>query len=136
MSRYTAREYVFKLTFEYLFHKTKNDVTLDVLLLDSTLTSEDKSYISQVYTGLMNHFDDVISLVEKYADGYAVDRIYKPDLTAMLLCTYEMKYFPEVPPAVAISEAVELVKKYSTDKSNSFVNGVLSSIYKELFGEN
>lgn len=135
MSRHTAREDVYKLTFEYLFSKLKNDTTLEVLLFDSTLSNEDKKYINEVYNGVINNFDELLSMIEKYAEGYAVDRIYKPDLAAMLLCTYELKYVSDVPPAVAISEAVELVKKYSTEKSNSFVNGILSSIYKELYGE-
>ena len=70
-----------------------------------------------------------------FSNGFNIDRIYKLDLAALLLATYEMKYMDDIPLSVSISEAVELVKTYSTEKSNSFVNGILSSVYKSLTNE-
>ncbi|MEG1613305.1 MAG: transcription antitermination factor NusB [Clostridia bacterium] len=134
MSRRTARENVYRLTFEFLFYNTKNDTTLDVLLSDSALTNEDKIYITNVYDGIILHFDELKSLVEKYVEGYTIERVYKPDLAVMILCAYELKYMPEVPAPVAISEAIEIAERYSSEKSKSFVNGTLSSINKEING--
>ena len=54
------------------------------------------------------------------------------DMAAKLIAAYEMKYMDDIPLSVSISEAVELVKTYSTEKSYSYVNGILSSVYKEL----
>lgn len=135
MSRSTAREHLFQLTFEQLFSEDKNDVTLEAYLMDASLTDSDKLYVRKTYDGIYTHLDELKGIVAKYSNGFNIDRIYKPDLAAMIVSVYEMKYVPEVPAAVSINEAVELVKKYSTEKSKSYVNGVLASVNKALTEE-
>lgn len=135
MSRSTAREHLFQLTFEQLFSEDKNDVTLEAYLMDASLTDSDKLYVRKAYDGIYMHLDELKGIVAKYSNGFNIDRIYKPDLAAMIVSVYEMKYVPEVPAAVSINEAVELVKKYSTEKSKSYVNGVLASVNKALTEE-
>jgi N utilization substance protein B len=61
-----------------------------------------------------------------------MERIFRPDLAAMLIAIYEMKYMDDIPMSVSINEAIEIVKRYSTEKSGKYVNGILSSVYKEL----
>lgn len=135
MSRRIARENIYKLVFEYLFYDSFNQTSLELMLLDSNLTEDDKKYVINVYEGVAAKKDELLALIEKHAKGFRIDRIFRPDLSALLIATYELKYLDDVPPAVSISEAVELVKKYSTDKSYSFVNGVLAGVYKEIKGE-
>lgn len=135
MSRSTAREHLFQLTFEQLFSEDKNDVTLEAYLMDASLTESDKQYVRKAYDGIYTHLDELKGIVAKYSNGFNIDRIYKPDLAAMIVSVYEMKYVPEVPAAVSINEAVELVKRYSTEKSKSYVNGVLASVNKALTEE-
>ena len=61
-----------------------------------------------------------------------IDRIYKIDLAILVLATFELKFSSEKLSASAIiNEAVELSKKYSTDKSYSFINGVLAKVVKD-----
>lgn len=135
MSRSTAREHLFQLTFEQLFSEDKNDVTLEAYLMDASLTDSDKLYVRKAHDGIYTHLDELKGIVAKYSNGFNIDRIYKPDLAAMIVSVYEMKYVPEVPAAVSINEAVELVKRYSTEKSKSYVNGVLASVNKALTEE-
>lgn len=135
MSRSTAREHLFQLTFEQLFSEDKNEVTLEAYLMDASLTDSDKQYVRKAYDGIYSHLDELKGIVAKYSNGFNIDRIYKPDLAAMIVSVYEMKYVPEVPAAVSINEAVELVKRYSTEKSKSYVNGVLASVNKALTEE-
>lgn len=135
MSRSTAREHLFQLTFEQLFSEDKNDVTLEAYLMDASLTDADKLYVRKAYDGIYTHLDELKGIVAKYSNGFNIDRIYKPDLAAMIVSVYEMKYVPGVPAAVSINEAVELVKRYSTEKSKSYVNGVLASVNKALTEE-
>ena len=139
MSRKNARETLYKLVFEYLFSHEINEQTEGILLLDATLSSDDKEYIRKCYRGVAEHFDDLTAYIVKYSSGYAsTDRLVKGDLTAILISAYELAYCPEIPSGVSISEAVELVKQFSTSKSSGFVNGVLASINREVrdHGEN
>ncbi len=135
MSRKIAREYAYKLIFEFLFNHTRNQHTYDIFThLD--LDAGDVEYLGKVYNGVMTEYEDLTKEIEKYAHGFTLDRIYKPDIAALLLSVYEMKYMTDIPHSVSMNEAVLLVKKYSTDKSHSFVNGILSSVHKELEEKN
>ena len=134
MSRKTARENAYKLIFEYLFNKEENSFSCQVLLSNPNVSKEDVDFTTSLYSGAVEHFEDISSRITKYAQGYSFDRIYKPDLAALILATYEMVY-TDTPNTVAITEALDIVKAYSTDKSSGFVNGILASIYKDLTSE-
>lgn len=131
MSRKTARENVYKLIFEYLFNEAPNRRTYEVFAAADG-AEDDADYMQKAYYGVIEHFDELKEIIVRHAEGFSYDRIFKPDLSALLLAIYEMKYMPDIPNAVSINEAVELVKTYSTDKSNVFVNGILASVNKEL----
>lgn len=131
MSRKLARECTYKLIFEFLFNKNVNKRTYEIFQ-HSDLDESDIDYMQKAYLGVITNFQELMSIITKYSEGFAEDRIYRTDLSALLLAVYEMKYMPDIPMSVSIAEAVELVKKYSTEKSNQFVNGILSSVYKQL----
>lgn len=133
MSRKLAREYTYKLIFEFLFNLTPNTRTYGVFS-NSDLDEADVVYMEKVYYGVVNHYEELKTVITEYSQGFAFERIYRTDLSALLISIYEMKYLNDIPPSVSISEAIVLVKKYSTEKSNTFVNGILSTVYKNLFG--
>lgn len=136
MSRKIAREDAYILTFEYLFNKNYNPVTLDLFFADSRLTDDDKKYINTTYEGIIVHFEEINNCIAENTENFNIDRIYKADLAALILAVYELKFRKgDIPTAVTISESIELSKKYSTEKSGGFVNGVLSKINKKLYGE-
>lgn len=129
--RRVARECVFKLVFEYTFYGTPNEETLELMLIDSDLTEDDRQYINSTYAGVMAEEDALKAIIKDNLEGYTLERIYRPDYAALLLATYELKA-ATAPTAVVINEAVSLSKKYGTDKSGKFVNGVLAKIAKVL----
>ncbi len=133
MSRKVAREYAYKLIFEYVSTQDKEqNVTREIIFKDPELTKTDSDYINAVIDGVRCHYDDLMDIISRNAKNFRIERIFKPDLAALLLATFEMNYMPDIPMNVSISEAVEIVKQYSTEKSYQFVNGVLAGIYKEL----
>lgn len=129
MSRSSARETLFKITYEYAIRKERDDFTLS--LLTTGYNEDDNTYVTTSYDGIIQHFDEIMSKIEQYSQGFAIDRVYKIDLAILLVAIYEIKYRDDIPPSVSANEATELAKTYSTDKSYSFVNGVLSSVIKE-----
>ena len=132
MSRRIARDSAYKLIFEYLFRKERDGFTLDIVCADSNITQADKNYIQTVYDGGLDHFDELVELISSCTTGFNPERIFRPDLAALLLAAYEMKYMDDIPMPVSVSEVLELVKSYSTEKSAAFVNGVLAGVYKKL----
>ena len=129
MSRKKSREFAFRLVFEKFFH-TPNDDCLDEME-DIVLDDEDKSFVNKLLDGVNENYDDIISIVKANIEGYELYRIFKVDLAILVLAIYEIKFLKETPEKVIINEAVELSKKYSTDKSYSFINGVLAKVLKD-----
>ena len=129
MSRKKSREFAFRLVFEKFFH-TPNDDCLDEME-DIVLDNEDKSFVNKLLNGVNENYDDIISIIEAHIEGYELERIFKVDLAILVLAIYEIKFLKETPEKVIINEAVELSKKYSTDKSYSFINGVLAKVLKD-----
>ena len=62
--------------------------------------------------------------------GYTLDRLFKVDLAILIMATYELKFYKQNSVKIVANEAVELAKKYSTEKSYSFINAVVASIAK------
>ena len=136
MSRKKARDYAYKLVFEWLFNKenTEESPSIGPMFEDNDITLSDKEYIKTVVAGVESNYDGLCTLIESNSRNFKIDRIFKPDLAALLLSAYELKFMPDIPPAVSISEILDIVKTYSTPDSYVFVNGVLAGIYKEIGG--
>jgi len=92
---------------------------------DSPLTNP---YTAELVWGVVEHADRIDDLLATYAQGWTLDRMPAVDRNLLRIGTYELLWCPDVPAAVAISEAVELAKSLSTDESASFVNGLLARI--------
>lgn len=129
--RKKARDGVYKLIYEFLFSGEANERTFAIMTA-ADMPAEELDYMKRAYYGVIEHIDELKSIVAQYAVGFDIVRIYKPDLAALVLAIFEMKYMDDIPLNVSISEAVELVKIYSTEKSHAFVNGILSSVYKNI----
>lgn len=133
MSRKTARDYAYKLVFEYLFNQESTDDTMKEMFdYDMSLTDSDKAYISSVISSVKEHFDEIKEYISGFTANFALERMYKPDLAVLILAVTEMKYIKDIPESVSIYEAVELIKQYSTEKSYKYVNGVLGAISKDM----
>jgi len=132
MSRKIAREKTFQLIFEYEFLKQQNPLTLEDFLQQEKIEEEDKKFINDGYREIIENYDEIMSVLERNLKNYTLNRIYKVDLAILLLAIYEMIFKKDTAPSIIINEAVEIAKKYSTDKSFSFINGVLASVLKEL----
>lgn len=131
MSRKIARETCYHLVFEYLFLGKANDVTFNIVTSTQDIEKE-LDYVRVVYGGVIQNYEELVECISRYSETFSMERIFRPDLAAMLIAIYEMKYMDDIPLSVSINEAIELVKKYSTEKSGKYVNGILSSVYKEL----
>ena len=89
-------------------------------------------FVADLVQGASREQAAIDELIARYAIDWAVDRMPVIDRTLLRLAVYELRSRPDVPVAAVISEAVDLAKRYSTDESGRFVNGVLSSVAKEV----
>lgn len=127
MGRVESREELFKLVFEYCMSKEENEFSLNEALSSPTVDGE---YVSACYHGIIEKYDEIVAQIDQVSKGYNKDRIYKVDLALLVMAIYEIKYVSEIPPKVSINEVLNLSKKYSTEKSAGFINGILANFTK------
>ena len=94
-------------------------------LLDN---EEDLLFAADLVATVEEHYDELIKGIESACHHYRADRINPMDKCILLIAMAEIKYFDDIPPVVSVSEATGLARKYSTDTSADFVNGVLSGV--------
>lgn len=126
--RADARELAFQLIFERLFVK---DNFTDEEFFVSLKKEDDIKFAKDIIECYEKNNEDIKNTISSQLVGYQLDRVYKVDLAIICEAVVEIKYL-NTPYQVAINEAVKIAKKYSTEKSGKFVNGVLSSIIKSI----
>lgn len=89
---------------------------------------EVKNYAIQIAETFQKNHDEIDSIIKKYSTGWDFERLVKMDKDILRIALSELLFIKETPMKVVVDEAVELAKKYSTDDSPSFVNGVLAKV--------
>ncbi len=130
MARPIAREAAMQLVFEQIFGGVGETETL-VDLIDYQPGENDKSYIDMVVSGVREHEKEIDAEISACLRGWTLERLSRVDLAILRLAVFEMQY-AQIPAAVSINEAVELTRKYSSEQSCPFVNGVLGTISRKL----
>ncbi len=130
MTRKQAREEAFILVFEKEFNDNSIDEILELAAELRDLVPDE--YIIAVFRGVYDHLSDLDNEISKNSVGWSISRISKTALCILRLAIFEMRYLVEIPVSVSINEAVELCKKYATQDDAVFVNGILSTVAKEL----
>ncbi len=128
MTRREIRENVFMMLFRVEFHD-QDEMDEQISLFEDELASlreKDMTYIKDKCNSIFEKIDEIDSAVNEVSSGWKTSRMSKVDLSIIRLAVYEIKYEEEIPFKVSINEAVELAKKYGTDDSPSFVNGILA----------
>lgn len=130
-SRTKLREQAFCLLFGCSLSKPSDD-ELDEYYDNAVKINGygDSPYLKSVFYGVVKQTDELDCIISKYAVGWKLDRISRVSITLMRICIYESKYIDDVPAAAAINEAVELCKKYDTEKAPAFINGILNAAVK------
>ena len=119
-----------QLVFEQLFGGEGEPETL-VDLIDYAPGDQDAAYIAAVASGVREHAEEIDNEIASCLRGWTLARLSRVDLAILRLSVYEMRY-ANLPAAVSINEAVELTRKYSSEESCPFVNGVLGTISRKL----
>jgi N utilization substance protein B len=105
---------------------------LDVGELLDQLPAPPDPYAEALVRGVEEHRDELDSLLRKYSEHWALERMPVVDRAVLRIGCYELGWQSELPTGVVISEAVELAKQYSTKDSGRFVNGMLARIAETL----
>lgn len=113
-----------------LYEADAKGVTPDEVIAEQPVPPDE--FAIDIVHGVGVHQEQTDELIRRYAKGWTLERMPVIDRTLVRMAIYELAHRPDVPTAAIISEAVELAKRYSTDDSGRFVNGMLGRIAEEL----
>ena len=147
MTRRELREHCFKMLFSVDFYTTGEEAKAqmqqyfqspeeDDTAEDGSLQvvhkvaagEKDREYLSTRTADVVDKIEEIDAKIDEVAAGWKTKRMGKVDLTIIRLAVYEMKYDDDIPVSVAINEAVELAKRYGSENSPAFINGVLAKM--------
>ncbi len=138
-NRHLGRILALQTLYEYDFRVSCLDDTADLNeILGRNLerydrTLDDKSFVEQLVVGVQKHADKLDETIQPIAPEWPIDQIARVDRTILRMAVYELtEGADQVPPKVAINEAVELAKAFGSDNSSKFINGVLGTAFKIL----
>jgi N utilization substance protein B len=114
----------------YEFDAARHDVeaALAHLLADAGLSGEDADFAQRLVSGVVQNKEQIDQHIRKFAPAWPLEQISMVDRNILRLAIFEILLDNNVPVKVAINEAVELAKKFGSDSSSRFVNGVLGSV--------
>jgi N utilization substance protein B len=136
-SRHLSRSIAMQSLYEWDF-KGKDPKILDSIteknIEELGAGLEETDFIRSLVKGVQEHLPQIDKIIEKAAPEWPIDQINMVDRNVLRLGLYELLYAnkEEVPPKVAINEAIELAKGFGGEASGKFVNGVLGTVYKEI----
>lgn len=134
--RHLAREIIMQSLYQWDFRERPTGVLPAIIEqnieefgagLDDT-----KTFISESIEGVMEHIEDIDTLIVEYATNWPMEQMTLVDRNILRLGVYEMQYNEDIPPKVAINEAIELAKAYGGPSSGKFINGILGAMFIKL----
>jgi transcription antitermination protein NusB len=134
MNRKKSREIAMELLFGMTLSKNTLEETIETFIEDyeMNLKTIDLEYIKEILAKVEENINEIDKKIEGSLINWKLDRISKVNISILRLAIAEMMYLEDVPEKVAINEAIEITKRYSDEKSVSFINGVLDRAFKEL----
>jgi N utilization substance protein B len=127
-TRREAREMALRMLFQIDVGGQPHDEVIDFSLEQSVLEGVNREFAEGIVRGTLANLADIDTRVRSLTEDWEIARLAAVDRNILRMTSYEILYCPETPVAAVINEAVELAKKYSTNESGRFVNGVLGAL--------
>ncbi len=131
MTRRKAREIIFQLLFQIDISKIEAEEAISNMLEYGKMNDEELLFIKERVFGTFLNLKEIDKKISAYLKGWTLNRLAIVDRSILRLSTYELLFVDDVSINVILNEAVELAKKFGTEESPKFINGVLASIVKE-----
>lgn len=126
--RRAAREAALKISFQFDFNVSPARELIKAYWREHDISSRTKKFAEALVWGVLEHKDEIDGLIVESAENWRIDRMNAVDRNVIRLAIFELLYLTDVPPQVSIDEAIELGKKFGTEDSGAFINGILDKI--------
>jgi N utilization substance protein B len=129
--RRKSREFALQVL--YQLDITKQDVIKTLAQFQDHFSGNEErdDFMERLVLGVLEHCQEIDRLIEKYSENWRLVRMNIVDRTILRMAIFELLYCEEIPPKVTLNEAIELGKRYGSEDSGSFINGILDRIQNE-----
>ena len=130
--RRRARELAIQVLFHLEFNPGDQDDSFDLVCEHFSPPNDIRSFSRELFRGIYGKKEELDRLIRESSRHWRLERMSYVDRNILRLAIFEILYMEDIPPKVSIDEAVELGKKYGTEESGAFINGILDHIYNYL----
>lgn len=127
--RTKAREVAFQIVFASRFGEVEKGLK-SVLYKKENLTSDDIEYCDKILSLIAEHEEEFAGIIDSRSHAFPESRVFPADKSILFVALAEILHMPDIPHAVSVNEAANIASKYSSEKSASFISGILSEVYK------
>ena len=131
MNRHLSRAIAMQTLYEWDFRLGGEPMEIASRNIAAYQDDADSDYVRRVVNGVVEHVKEIDGKISEVAPEWPVEQIASIDKAVLRLAIFELLHDDDVPPKVAINEAVELGKTFGSDSTSRFVNGVLGTIYRQ-----
>jgi N utilization substance protein B len=130
--RRKSREFALQVL--YQLNITKEDANKALAQFQENFSPHEEvdPFLKRLVLGVLEHGRELDRLIEQYLENWRLDRINMIDRNILRMALFELLYCEEIPPKVTINEAIDLGKRYGSEESGSFINGILDRIQNEV----
>ena len=129
MNRHLSRMVAMQAVYEWNFRPDSDFKEIFDRSINEFKNDIDHLFVKKIILGIKNNKKDIDAEIEKCAPEWPIDQISCVDKSILEVSIFELLHSADVPPKVAINEAVELAKQFGGDNSSKFINGVLGAVY-------
>lgn len=130
--RRKAREYALQILFQYDLANGSLTETMGEFWKDKKVNSKIVSFCYQLVNGTIDNIQEIDRRISLCSLHWKLDRMSTVDRNVLRIATYELLFLKDTPASVVINEAIEVAKKFGTENSAKFINGILDSIRRSL----
>ena len=130
--RRKSREFALQVLYQLNITKQEAITALTRFQEHFSPNEEADEFLKRLVLGVLEHCQEFDRLIEQYSENWRLDRINMVDRNILRMALFELLYCEEIPPKVTINEAIDLGKRYGSEDSGSFINGILDRIQNEV----
>jgi N utilization substance protein B len=129
-TRRQSREFAMQALFDMDMSRDDSEARFDLFCRNFEPPQNIMPFLIKLCKGVIAHKAEIDSLIDRFSSNWKIDRISCVDRNVMRIAIYEMIHCSDIPAKVSINEAIDIGKRYGTDESGAFINGILDSIRK------
>jgi len=131
-TRRKSRELALQALYQWNITRQDPFLILDQQKINFSPAEEDDEFAQQIIVGVLEHYNHIDELIEKFSEHWRLDRISIIDRNILRMAIFELLFREDIPPRVTLNEAIDLGKRFGSEDSSAFINGILDRIQKEV----